>query len=614
MTSARWRPREAAYWLAPSLLCLLVHWYGFTAWFRADDFAWLGLYDHVHSFHDLLMALFHPQAQGTIRPLSERAFFMVEYGLFGLNVLPYRVLIFATQFAGLVLVAVIGTRLTGMRAAGFWAAVFWVLNSAMAQPLAWVCVYNEVLCGVFLLLAFYFLLRYIETGRSRYNLLQWIVFVLGFGALELNVVYPAIAAGYTLLFARKYFKRTLPMFAVSLVYAVVHTWAAPPQTTGVYVMHYDGSILKTLAVFWSWSVTSAYLASPLHLRHWMMLAGVAILTLALAWFVWRQAREGNRVAWFPLLWFFVTLAPLLPLRDHKTEYYQYLPVIGLCWLGGWALARYPGIPAFALAALYAFLTVPQTEVASRWNYAVTHRAENLVEGLAGVHLRHPRQEIMLSGVDSELFFHVVRDKPNLLLGIDHVYLTPGTEKAIPSDPGGGEDPSRYILAGHTIEQALRRDLLVVYDVQGPRLRNITSVYAALPQKDTLPLYLNPADPLTGDLVGPEWYSIEEDHRWMPKRATFRIGSPSTSGRSLHLHGYCTEEQLRPGPLTITVTVDGRTLPSDTARTGEFELDFRLPDPVVGKPEMQVAGEVSRTVRSPHDPRDLGLAFGSFEVR
>ena len=613
MTSAGARLKNAAWWTAPSLLCLLIHWHGFTAWFRADDFAWLSLWDHVHSFHDLLVALFSPQAQGTIRPWSERAFFMLGYSFFGLNVLPYRIVIFATQFADLMLVAAIGARLTGMRAAGFWAAVLWIVNSGTAQPLAWVCVYNEVLCAFFLLLAFYFMLRWIETGRTGFYVCQWIAFLLGFGALELNVVYPAIAAGYAWLCARKYFVRTLPLFAASALFTAIHLWAAPAQVQGVYVMHYGVSILRTLVAFWAWSLSSSYLVSPLHLRHWMMLAGVAILTLAIALFVWREARAGSRLPWFFLLWYLATIGPLLPLRDHMTEYYVYLPVIGLAWLAGWAIARYPA-PAFGLAALYVFLTIPQTEVASKWNYALTHRVENLVEGLASAHERHPKQQILLAGVDSELFYHAVRDKANLLIGIDHLYLTPGSERQIDADPSAGDDPVQYELPGHIIMRALQREQLVVYDVRGPRLRNVTATYAMLPQTDSLPLFVNPGDPLTADLLGPEWYPVDEDHRWMPKRATLKMSGPPTNGRSLYLHGYCTAEQLATGPLNVTVSVDGKALPIGVIRTGEFSLSFGLPDGVTGEREMQVAIEVSRAVRPLSDPRELGLAFGSIEVR
>src|SRR5205085_7385795 len=187
----------------------------------ADDFAWLGAGIYIQNFHDLLVALFAPQAQGTIRPFSERAFFMLGFSLFGLDALPFKIVVFATQFAGLALMAWIGLRLTGSRAAGFCAAVLWVLNGSVIEPLGWTCVYNEVLCGFFLLLAFHFLLRFIETGLRRYEIYQWIAFLLGFGALELNMVYPGLAGAYPLLIARKYSRRILPMFTLSIAYVVL---------------------------------------------------------------------------------------------------------------------------------------------------------------------------------------------------------------------------------------------------------------------------------------------------------------------------------------------------------------------------------------------------------
>src|SRR5205085_8921852 len=95
------RLTNALYWTGPSLLCLLLYWRGFTAWFRADDFAWLGGGIYIQNFHDLLSALFAPQAQGTIRPLSERAFFMLGFSLFGLDALPFKIIVFSTQFASL---------------------------------------------------------------------------------------------------------------------------------------------------------------------------------------------------------------------------------------------------------------------------------------------------------------------------------------------------------------------------------------------------------------------------------------------------------------------------------------------------------------------------------
>jgi hypothetical protein len=620
------RVRAVAWWTVPSLVCLLIHWQGFTAWFRADDFAWLSNLNTVYSFHDLLIALFIPRAQGTIRPLSERAFFMIGYGLFGLDSLPFRIVIFATQFAALALVAMAGAKLTGSRAAGFCAALLWTINTATVQPLAWACVYNEVMCALFLLLAFYCLLRYIETGDGnprngnpsarRFKIWEWVFFLLGFGALELNVVYPVLAGAYTLLCARKFFRGTLPMLAVSIGYTIVHTRVAPIPVAGDYAMHFGSSTLRTLAIYWTWSIGPAFLETSRHIDRWMLIAGIAAVSAGLLVFIALRLRAGQRAALFCVVWYVAALAPMLPLRDHLTEYYPYIPEIGLAWLGGWGLVeawrRGPGgrAAAVALAALYAAMVLPRTVSASEWNHHLAERARDLVEGVARAHELHPGQAILLYGADDEQFFGAVRDKVFPLTGMNNVYLAPGSEKQIaePADWGRVED---YMLAPAIAARALDLGELQVYDVRGSVLRNITTGYRDTLSGSGLPLRIAVADSLTAYLLGPEWYKLDVDHRWIPKRATLRMGGPAEPGKKLYLSGYSPDAS---GAVEVTVTVDGAPLAPQTVRPGQFEAAFPLPDSVVGKSEMLVAVEVSRTFRPPGDGRDLGLSFGVFEVR
>ncbi len=613
--------RRALAYAAPCLLCLLLYWQGFTAWFRADDFAWLGAGLDVNSFHDLLVALFAPQAQGTIRPLSERAFFMAGFALFGLDALPFKIVVFTTQFAALILMVSIGARLTGSRAAGVGAALLWIANGSLILPLGWTSAYNQVLCGFFLLLSFHFLLRFVDTGRRAYEIAQWAAFLLGFGALELTVVYPAIAAVYTGLAARKSFRRTLPMFAVSLAYVALHNALAPVRKTGDYGMHFTGSMLGTLGRYWTWSAGPTFLYTPFQLAPWMLPAGIAVVSLGLLAFSAAKLRAGDRLPLFCLAWYVIVLAPVLPLRDHMTEYYVYLPVIGLCWLGGWAAVegwRATGSRraiAILLVAVYASMVLPEAVVSSQWNHRITIRVRNLVEGVAGAHDRYPRKSILLDGVDSELFWNGVLDKPFRLFGLDHIYLSPGSEDHIDPHPDLG-DVTRYVLPADVVANALKREEIEVYDVRGPRLRNITQLYASMPRTTRLPRRVDAASPLTSYLLGPEWYPSDGDHRWMPRRATLRIAGPPASGARLYLRGQCPEELLSAGSLTVTVSIDGETLAPAVIQpdASSFDLSFPLPASATGKPELHVTVEASRSFRPASDPRDLALVFGSFEIR
>src|SRR5258706_3463848 len=117
------------------LFCLTLHWLALKTWFFTDDFAWLGLKLEVQSPFDLVHVLFSPQAQGTVRTLSERLFFLVFSWIFGLESPPFRIWVFLTQFASIVLLIKITRRLTGSAVAGFLAAILWCVTAGLAYAL-----------------------------------------------------------------------------------------------------------------------------------------------------------------------------------------------------------------------------------------------------------------------------------------------------------------------------------------------------------------------------------------------------------------------------------------------------------------------------------------------
>jgi hypothetical protein len=541
---------------------------------------------------------------------------MVNFGLFGLNALPFHLLVFAIQCANLALVVAIGARLTGRLAAGFLAAMLWAISAVTADPLAWAAANEQVQVAFFILLAFCFLLRYIETGDGRYNLYQWIAFLIGFGALEINIVYPAIAAAYAFLFARRYLARVLPLFLASAAYLALHSIAAPTGHDPAYVLHFTGAMLRTLAKYWAWTVGPVGFWAPVPVPSWLIPAAVAIVSLGVLAF----AVRGGRLALFFLAWFAISITPVLPLRDHVEQYYAFVPAIGLCWLGGWAIAECwrPGarrrIAAVALAGIYVLIMLPRTVASSDYHYRFSQRVRNMVEGVARAHELHPSQTILLDGVDTELFFNAVLDRPFRLLDIDHVYLTPSSERRIEAHPILG-DIGEFVLPSDQIAKALDDGQLVVYDVRGPLLRNITSAYAGQSRDLGPPHRLDVASSLAAYWLGPEWYPPEGDHRWMPKRATLRLAGPTSPGQKLYLRGYYPPEQLRAGTLTVAATANGSPLaPGNLTAGGDFELTFPLPGSLVGQSPIALTVEVSRTFRATGDIRDLGLAFGDFEIR
>jgi hypothetical protein len=609
-------------WAVPPLFCVAFYWYGLICWFRQDDFAWLQLPAQVESWSDLGRAMFRPLAQGTIRPWSERAYFLGLYSLFGLDPLPFRVVAFATQIVNLTLLRAVAARLTGSEAAGFWAALLWISNTALLVVMTWSAAYNQALCAFFLLLAFYFLLRYVETGERRYNVAQWAVFLLGFGALELNVVYPALAAGYTFLRARPYFRRTLPLFVPAIVYAAVHRLAAAPALADspAYAMRFD---LTTLETFWKYLVWArgTDLDPGGTAPEWLWRAGTGMILLALALFTVRRARRGETTALFCWLWFAALLAPVLPLTRHLTDYYLTLPAIGIAILGAWGLIaawRAGTVYRAAAAALLAiyFSALPAMWSAARSRYLLTKRIESMVLGAVRARELHPDRTIVLTGVDDALFWNGILDHPFRVAGVSDVYIAPADEARLTQHPELGKT-SEFVLPEPAMIDGLKKGSVVVYSAAGQRLRNVTAEFAfRADTRETAPLRVDVANELLDGLLGEGWYELEQTHRWMAERATLRIGGPKSAAQRLYVSGYCPPGQLAKGALPLAIRVAGERLAPVAIQPGTetFRFDFAIPEAAVGKSSIEVAIEVARTFQEEGAGRKLGLAFGVFEIR
>jgi hypothetical protein len=608
MNAAAAQPRalRIAYWTVPPLAALWFYWLAIKTWFVADDFAWLNHATEFQNLREFLRAVFVPMAQGTIRPWSDRLFFIIFYRLFALDALPFHIVVMLTQCANILLLLSIARRLTGSRLAGFAAALFWIFNTSQPMALAWTSAYNEPLCALFILGAFHFLLRYLETGERRYWILQWLTFLLGFGALELNVLYPALAATYTFLCARKYFTRTLPLFVPSILYAIVHRAAAPPAT-GLYAMHFGAPMLKTLRTYWTWSLGTPPAA-------W----ATVLLTIGVLGAMAYRVRKGERLPIFFLAWFLILIAPVLPLSGHLTEYYPFLPTIGLAMAGGWAVTNAWRssvawkLVAAALAIIYFAFSAPAAHRTLRWQYERSRNVRKVVLGVERAHELHPNKTILLDGITDEIFWSGIVDNAFPLAGTRAVYLTPGTEKQIVPHPANG-DPSPFLIPPGPAWHALTREEAVVYSAAEERLRNITKIYTStMPPEweNAMPPRVDVANPAEAYLLGEGWYELEGNHRWMARKATLHLAGPKTAQAKLHASGIG-----GPASTRVILTVDGTKLPERSVLALQaFDLEWPVPQEAIGKASVEIVIEADKAGVPPAYGRELGLVFGVVETR
>jgi hypothetical protein len=417
--------KKSDYFLIPALACLAVFWRAPFVWFRTDDFAWLGLRLEVHGLRSLASALFLPEAQGTVRVLSERLFFLLFSSVFGMHAAPFRWFALLTWFLALALGGAVGAKITGSRTAGIAAAVVWTTSFAVAVPLMWSSAYNQILCSFLLLAALYARARRLEslepeTGNTKWQIVEWVAYLAGFGALEVTVMYPLAALLYTSCVARKRDRRAWALLIPAVIFGAMH-WLAIARPAGdVYRVVVDGRIVPT-ALFY---LRSAWGPDGFPLR-WAIGAALA------AFFICRMASRDARVL-FPAAWFALFIAPVLPLPNHILYYELTIPLIGMAWLGGWALERAWNAGGLAravsigLAAAFLAGSLPEINAETADWLARTSRMRLVVRGAQAVAAAYPGTALIFKGVDQNLFDTGFEDEPFRLFGVTRVYLAPGS--------------------------------------------------------------------------------------------------------------------------------------------------------------------------------------------
>ncbi|HTA71849.1 MAG TPA: hypothetical protein VK776_26385, partial [Bryobacteraceae bacterium] len=410
--------------VAASLFLLIFYWRGLDCWFYQDDFGWLHL-GGATSVADFLSQIFAPKAHGNMRPWSENLFFYGLRALFGVNPLPFRLVVFATVIADLALLGDFMRKLTGSTLAAFGTQIFWLANATLAPALCWTCIYNQTQYLFFILLALYFFLK------DRY-LAQTVVFMLGLGSLETVVVYPLIVSLYTLLYDRAKLRRIVPLYLISIAYTALHFWIVPAAKSGPYAIHIDGRIFRTLGTY------VEMVLGPERLAHfhatwpvWVVAVGTALMGVA----VIVAALAAGRAAVFGLGWFLLLLAPALVLPDHIMDYLLTGPAIGLAIVLGAALASRWRSAAILVGAFYLAVSLPAAWDVTSWHYARSHTARDLVLKVVNYDRTHPGKTLLLTGMDTDQFSAGFADLPFELYGMHNVFLAPGADRNI-HDAGG----------------------------------------------------------------------------------------------------------------------------------------------------------------------------------
>lgn len=255
-------------------------------------------------------------------------------------------------------------RMSGSRTLAFIAASLFAVHPVHTESVAWIAAVTDLELTFFYLATFWFFLTMARPGGERSNWARAgmvVSFGLALLSKEQALTLPVLAMIYEHLYRNdraltsrlqklsRYGALWL-MAAAYLLFRIRYFGALAPVTQ-MASLTWREAILSTVTLtgryiaklLWPAHLSAFYVfhktASPLDPR---FLAGLAVLALVAVLFLqlWRR----DRIASFGILWFFVTLAPVLNARwmaaNVFAERYLYLPSIGFCWVAAWFGARW----------------------------------------------------------------------------------------------------------------------------------------------------------------------------------------------------------------------------------------------------------------------------------
>lgn len=445
---------------------------------------------------------------------------------------------------------------------------------------------------------------------------------MGFGVLEENVVYPALAVAYSMLFARKVIVSALCMFPSSILYAIVHNAYSKGAHQGIYAVEFGPQTITTLFKYWTYSVwpskLDAFVVYDPHVA--TLLIGSFSLAI-LSFLVLRNWKEP--AALFGMAWFLIAIGPYLLLPNRISAYYPVVPTIGLSLLAasamqwGWRKSVVTRTVTLVLALSFAIPSSYAAWAECREARIRSQIVKNLVMSIDRLSDNQRTRHIFLQGIDDELFRQAIHNSPFRLLGLQHVYIAPSdAQKLTPwnefKDYSALSPPESVVL------QHLENGSGIVLRFENPRTANVTSFYRAVLRqriKDNgFPQRIDPGDLLFQDYLKDGWHQIEDQHRWMSQQASFTISGKHGAGQALHIDAMCATEQQVDAPLLMTATISGKTIgqPIRIDRCdSEVDLSFPLPSP---SEQIEVTLSLNKASKFPPDTRALGLVIRRIEIR
>lgn len=445
----------------PFTLVVLFFWHTLFSYFSQDDFFHLRVvmdkeYEDIPSFFISLQ-----KEYAFYRPLSRETLNLFMYRSFGLNPLPFHVVNLLLIMMNMVLVFLLAKKLTRNSTASYLAVLLYSINSIHSIEMYYLASVQTLIATLFILLSILF---YLSASSSKKYLLSLLFFVLGLFSHEISIVligiifFLELTVKNTKIWNKQLVKRLLPFVVIGIFYlANTSLFNRLPEQQVYQPVLSIKSMVNTLSWYTLWLMgvpefvidfIGPKLAIDPTLMKWygsflkvflpvFLFSGMSFIFLV---FRLRNKLLKDKLIWFILISYFISLSPFLFFPQHKSSYYL---TLAACWFAllvalllsrAWEKQLIPKILAVIIVAAF-FIVSYQTTNLNKQTYWAAKRANAASFLMADIKQSYP-------SVGRGSIFYVKND-PNYPF--------------IAKEWGGSSKQAFYILSGSDAFKLLFKD-------------------------------------------------------------------------------------------------------------------------------------------------------------
>ena len=323
---------------------------GFQNYFFQDDFFLLKI-SQAKNLTEFLN-FFSPNRPYTFyRPLSTEVYFFVNQTFFGFNPLMFRVVSFIFFAGSTILVALIVKHLTRSKFASILTAFFYGVSAIHFGEFFWSSVHQMISVAFFYLFSFYCYLLFRQGKKLVFFLLSLFSFCLALLSMELAITFPLILIAYEFLFLKKLSKgkifsvvlKSSPFLIVLLAYVIFRLSVHKLPLAETYQVDFSlKPVLGNLRWYILWSfglpvILIDYIGPGLKINPNLIKFFLLPILITLIWviiflslvfisliLVLRNKKSQflkKKIFWFSILWFMISILPVVYFQWHKFSYY-----------------------------------------------------------------------------------------------------------------------------------------------------------------------------------------------------------------------------------------------------------------------------------------------------